>query len=142
MTTIWTAESVREASRALVDRIRSIDIPSVTVQDIAPETYHEFRNNPLIVWSGASDHTIFNVTSHNHIHRAHHDSVHLRHRLDFSIEREIEATRIGIAELRLDGALADLYYADNGGQTEHYRDHGCFPSDQISFVTKYLNEKG
>lgn len=73
--------------------------------------------------------------------RAHHDTLHRQSRLGFSFEEEKAVTQLGITALGLQCSpqLADVYWADNVGQQEYYRQHGQFPDDQARFVYERLS---
>src|SRR6266404_7507313 len=95
-----------------------------------------------IIWSGASDQTIYPVPQFNWLFRAHHDALHLAHKMGFTLAEEIELTKRGIAQLHLDTQpdVARLYWLDNVGQQLHYYRHGQFPVDQQAFIISAWND--
>ena len=116
------------------------------VSDTAPDTYQALRANTdtLTVWSGASDNTIFIDPSLNHLFRAWHDSLHIQHNLDFTIQGELLTATIQIEQAsRLVGdRFATLIEAETRQQTLYYAEHGVFPEDQGAFTEAFLRLKG
>lgn len=108
------------------------------VSDYAPNTFPELHNaTSLVVWSGASDSTIYGDKHVNWALRALHDQLYLTTGLDFTPEQEIELGRIQANQY--DGILADLIYCEVAGQAEYYLKHDNFVDDQVEFTLKYLN---
>lgn len=111
------------------------------VSDVAPNTFAELLQAPsLVIWSGASDHTIFQDARVNWAFRALHDQLHIETGLDFSPEFEIELGRIQAA--RYTGFMSDLVYIETAGQAEYYMKHGKFVLDQVEFTLNELRLKG
>lgn len=96
----------------------------------------------LYIWTGASESTIYPSPGLNWQFRAHHDALHRQLKVGFSFDEERTVTQEGIRALKLQCSplLADLYWADNVGQQEYYRQHGAFPSNQQQFIHQYLEE--
>ena len=94
----------------------------------------------LVISTQFSEATIYPCPAFNWLFRAHHDSLHLKHDLDFTLASEIEVTKRGLRELSLDTSplLADLYWSDNVGQQLYFYKHGAFPVNQIAFIESYL----
>jgi hypothetical protein len=110
------------------------------VSDKAPSTENELWSQPgLVVWSGASEGTIYGEASINWAFRAVHDALHLRTGLNFSPEQEIEMGRIQAAAIGSD-IIAKLFYIEIAGQAAHYLKTGQFVVDQIQFTLNELNK--
>lgn len=117
--------------------------PRHIVADKAPETIGDLAATSLIIWSGASENTIWHDPCVNWAFRAHHDSLHLKSGLGFTIQDEIALGRIAANEAsRISLPLADLIYAETVGQVEYYATHGHFPIDQKTFTLNYLKQRG
>lgn len=122
-------------NRAVLDQVKGI---TYTVADNAPDTASALFGHigELVVWSGASDQTIYGSESVNWAFRAWHDSIHLDYGLGFSVGEEIE-----IAEIQagmIGGRLGDILYAEVAGQAEYLLQNGEFPKDQKAFINEYL----
>ena len=116
----------------------------------APATFEDMVANfkatgRHVVWSGASDRTIFGDPEVNYAFRAWHDWHHISRSLDFSdaSEHEVFAGQYrdvrgiyGNGEAAQD--FCDLLYAEIIGQLEFKNRHGNFPADQRGFVRHYL----
>lgn len=77
---------------------------SFRVADIAPHAHEELihqieTHGIIVVWSGASEHTIFGDPEINYAFRAWHDWCHWRGGHDFSPEGESAASRMQCAHL-------------------------------------------
>ena len=106
---------------------------SYIVKSSAPSTEVELFNSPtLVIWSGASDNTVFQDAKVNYAFRALHDQLHLETRFDFSPQAEIELGRIQASQY--DGILADLIYCEVSLQAEYYLKNGVFVPDQVQFT--------
>lgn len=103
------------------------------VKSSAPNNEQDLFNcGQLVIWSGASDNTIFQDARVNWAFRALHDDLHLKTRLDFTPQAEIELGRIQAS--KYDGVLADLIYCEVSLQAQYYLDNGIFVPDQVSFT--------
>ena len=112
-----------------------------TVSDTAPSTTIELFNAPsLVIWSGASDLTIFNDAFVNYAFRAIHDSIHIDSKLPLTIDAEIELARIQASKYTSD-LMRELIYTEVAGQVEYYKEHGIFPVDQAAFVNNELMKR-
>lgn len=113
-----------------------------TVKDVAPSTFQDVSNeSSLIVWSGASDATIYQDASVNYAFRALHDAMHIETGLGFDAIHEMELGRIQASKVHaLTGSelLATIVHLEVSGQAEHYLKTGQFIEDQISFIMKQL----
>lgn len=109
---------------------------------------HYAETGRVLVWSGASDQTIFGDPEINYAFRAWHDSRHITENLDFSLDSEIKVCLAQIRDLRAiygNGRLlqhfADILSAEVIGQALYERANGGFPIDQAGFVRCYLRNK-
>lgn len=119
--------------------------PRHLVKDVAPSTERELFGNigQLVVWSGASDATIWNDSRVNYAFRALHDALHLKTGIGFTPKEEIELGRIQANQYS--GLFADLVYIEVAGQAEHFLKTGQFVENQIQFTLdalKKLNYEG
>jgi hypothetical protein len=111
-----------------------------TVSDVAPSTESALWSQPtLVVWSGASDNTIYGDAAVNYAFRAIHDAMHLKTGLSFSPQHEIEMGRIQASKIGSD-LIAKLFYIEIAGQAEHYLKTGQFVQDQVQFTINQLKE--
>ena len=113
------------------------------VSDAAPDTYAGIAGRAtdgLVVWSGASERTIFGDPCVNWAFRALHDRLHLEGGIGFSPLEEIEIGRIQAAQF--DGKLADLVYLETAGQAAHFLRTGRFVEDQVSWTQSELARLG
>lgn len=107
------------------------------VKSEAPSTEAQlFNASSLVIWSGASDNTIFQDNAVNWAFRALHDDLHLRTRYNFSPATEIELGRIQAS--KYSGILADIVYCEVAGQAEFFLKNGIFIQDQVLFTQDYL----
>jgi hypothetical protein len=115
--------------------------PTHIVKSVAPSTIPELFSQPtLVIWSGASDHTIFGDPSVNWAFRALHDALHLKTRIGFSPESEIELGRIQANQYT--GLMADIVYIEVAGQAAHFLKTGQFVENQVEFTIKSLQALG
>lgn len=111
-----------------------------SVADLAPSTETDLFNAPsLVVWSGASDATVYQDETVNWAFRAIHDAMHLETGLSFSVEHEIEMGRIQ-ASKQSSSVLADLFFCEIAGQAQYYKQNGVFVSNQVEFTLNYLQK--
>lgn len=110
--------------------------PRHTVKAIAPSTYTDLINSPsLIIWDGASEHTIWADKRVNWAFRALHDQLHLETRIGFSPLEEIHIGRIQASQYEsYSSYLADLVYIETAGQAEYFLKNGIFVQDQVEFT--------
>jgi hypothetical protein len=108
----------------------------------APNTEADLFNAPsLIIWSGASDHTVFSDASVNWAFRALHDALHLKTGLNFSPEAEIELGRIQASKYT-SSLMQELIYAEVSMQAAYYAKTGHFVQDQATFTINHLTRRG
>lgn len=115
-----------------------IATPRDTFADLFPwACTHVLGRDPLPVWDGASEHTIYGSPAVNHAARAWHDATHIMLGRGFSFDDEKLVVEEQIRQARVSGlgpyALA-LIEADGIGQQLYLRRFGAFPIDQRSFV--------
>lgn len=117
------------------------------VADKAPGSFdalkaHVARTGRMLVWSGASDDTIFADREVNWAFRAWHDWCHLSGGFDFTLAGETEAAKMQIEHVRaLYGRRPDwerIIWAEVVGQATYFRDQGKFPAEQRAFTESYV----
>ena len=124
-----------------INRLILMSAPKHEVKLIAPGTFQELYNQPsLVVWSGASDASIFDDPSVNWAFRALHDALHLKTRIGFSPAEEIEIGRIQAAQYS--GLMADLVYIEVVRGAEYYLKTGGFILNQKEFTINELRKLG
>lgn len=112
------------------------------VKDEAPSSEVDlFSSTSLVVWSGASEATIYQDASVNYAFRAIHDALHLKTGLGFSVSHEVEMGRIQASKQTSD-LMADLVYCEVAGQALHYLKTGLFVLDQVAFTNAWLSKLG
>lgn len=112
------------------------------VADLAPSTERDlFNTSGLVIWSGASEGTIYGDASVNWGFRALHDALHLKTRMDFSVDAEIELGRIQASQYESD-LMRELVFAEVAGQAAYYKQNGVFVSDQATFTMAHLEKMG
>jgi hypothetical protein len=112
-------------------------------------SYHTNTGN-LLVWSGASDNTIFGDAQVNYMFRAWHDFIHIKHQLPFTQQGEHEVMLIQQQNVMAMEDLSDdekrfvclILEAEVDGQIEELKQTGKFVEDQVQFTLNYLNRKG
>ncbi len=116
----------------------------------APSTYAELKalvagTGRLVVYDGASEHTIYGNPAVNHAFRAWHDFCHLAGSYDTTFSGEVAACRLQVRHLLQHYGDSDrtwrwqrIVEAEIVGQALHFERHGCFPIDQSAFVQAYL----
>lgn len=104
--------------------------PVFNVSDRAPSTFADImrQGDPLTVWSGASDGTIYADPAVNWAFRAWHDATHIAGRYDFTLAGETATCE---AQIR----------AEIVGQAQYAAAHGHFPVDQAAFVQEAINAR-
>lgn len=111
------------------------------VKPSAPSTEQDlFNSTSLVIWSGASDNTIYKDASVNYAFRAIHDATHLETKLGFTPEHEVEMGRIQAARLasRCKSLLADVFYCEIALQAKYYLETNTFVADQVEFFYKNI----
>lgn len=104
-----------------------------------------------VVYSGASENSIFTTNEYNFKFRALHDHGHCKNNLSFSFKDEkklglIQANELYWIALKLGYSyeiaynVFDLVHADIVGQIEFYEKTGEYVKDQKSFVLDYINK--
>lgn len=114
--------------------------PKHTASDNAPYSYETLRSastSSLVVWSGASDKTIYGDASVNWAFRAWHDSLHLKLNAEFNESGE---RRVAFEQARLigGGTFGTILVGEIVGQAEYLNKYGQFPVDQVEFMRNYL----
>lgn len=117
----------------------------------APETYEALcdrlnAGKSMIVYSGASEDTIYGDREINWAFRAWHDWCHWRGGFDFTAEGEAQAVEMQIGHImQVYGdsedtrKWAEILRAEVNGQLQYLTIHGDFPQDQAAFIKAYLD---
>lgn len=124
--------------------------PAHIARPEAPSTFAELMRagvNPLPVWDGASDATIYGDARVNHAARAWHDSAHVRGLFDWTPEGEAQACELQCRDILLCYPQApklwlDTLRAEVNGQVQFFTTTGVFPSDQKALVVEILRSNG
>lgn len=112
------------------------------VADLAPSTEVElFNASGLVIWSGASEGTIYGDAAVNWGFRALHDALHLKTRMGFGVDAEIELGRIQASQYESD-LMRELVFAEVAGQAAYYKQNGVFVPDQAAFTMAHLEKMG
>jgi hypothetical protein len=115
--------------------------PSFSVADAAPNCERDlWTMGSMVVWSGASDRTVFGDPAVNWAFRAVHDAMHLATGLGFSPAEEIEMGRRQASTF--DGGVADIVFLETAGQAEYFLRTGKFVEDQVAWTLARLKEMG
>lgn len=98
---------------------------------------------PIPVWSGGSEHTIYSAPEVNYAFRAWHDSIHIALGAGFDAKGELTVARRHVFEASIRGNLPDsdlrALWADTWGQFSYAQElGGTFPTDQAAFVASRL----
>ena len=114
--------------------------PKFEAKDVAPSTFAELKANTtsgLVVWSGASENTIYGDAIVNHAFRAWHDMLHLKLNAPFNEEGE---TRVALEQARLiqSDNYGKLIMCEVVGQVEFFNKFGMFPTNQVEFFKQYI----
>lgn len=112
------------------------------VSSVAPSTEIElFGSTSLVIWSGASDKTIFCDESVNWAFRALHDSMHLKTGLGFDVESEKELGRIQASQYESD-VMRELIFCQITMQADHFGTTGQFVVNDFDFTMSHLKKCG
>lgn len=105
----------------------------------------------ILVWTGASDQSIFGAPHVNHAFRAWHDYVHVMYRLPFTAQGEHTVMQIQQRHVDTLGGFVftnkekELFYrileCEVDGQVEHLKRTGEFPSNQREFTQQYMEAR-
>jgi hypothetical protein len=120
------------------------------VAETAPDTYEAIvtlfeSGQRYVVYAGGSENTIYGDPEVNYHFRAWHDWCHWQGKYDFSLAGELGAYHLQCDHLVAIYGASDttrrwqrILYADIIGQKLYFRQHGSFPTDQMTFVRQYL----
>jgi hypothetical protein len=138
------------AVRTIAARLFPCGFDITADESAAPSTLealqaHIEATGRMLVWSGASDHTIFACPETNWAFRAWHDWAHWRYALPFDLAGERAVCEVqkanlatvypGRPSLPLWGRILDLEIT---AQAEHFTTTGSFPIDQVAFTLARL----
>lgn len=128
-------------SAELNRRILKLAPKDYRVSDTAPATFKDLVSSPgLVVWSGASENTIYGSPLVNYAFRAWHDSLHKLLGAEFTLDGEIRVAR---EQARVIGGMyAEIVIAEVEAQAKHLELLGYFPVDQYAFICDYLKKRG
>lgn len=125
--------------------------PAFTVSSLAPDTWEKtqasFETDKLIVWSGASDATIYSTAVANWYFRAWHDSIHLKYGFDFSLHGEARTCERQIAQAWQHCSrenrklMSDLLEIEIVEQARLAVYQGIFVSNQKQFTIEQLKAR-
>lgn len=111
------------------------------VSDLAPsneiDLFSRSKSQGLVIWSGASESTIFNDSSVNHAFRAIHDNKHLETGLGFNPADEIKLGNLQAKSSQCP-YIAEILRIEVAEQAAYYLSNGIFVADQISFMKSKL----
>lgn len=125
------------------------NVPFKPVQD-APDDHsallawassHVIGRDPLPVYNGASQNTIYSDAYSNYVFRAWHDCLHITHVKNFSRDGELFIAEKHAEELHLIGAPASVIrvmWCDTAGQFLYHEKHNEHVSNQRRFVEACL----
>ena len=117
-------------------------------------TAHYERTGKILVWSGASDNTIFAKPETNHRFRAWHDWIHVVNKLPFDYAGEMKALAIHKAHVHLMWCRGSISYYDAikimyfaldieiREQLNFHKDTGYFPDNQRKFTIDFAEGSG
>ena len=113
--------------------------PKFIASEHAPDSFEKLKSNVgrLVVWSGASENTIYGEAAVNHAFRAWHDSLHLKLNAEFTPAGE---RLVALEQARIIGSEKHglIMLAEIVGQAEYLAKHGSFPTDQNQFILNYM----
>lgn len=126
---------------SIQDAAKRAGVPLFEARDVAPQSFEDViktykATGRIVVWSGGSDATIYRDPAVNFLFRAWHDWMHIQTLGDFTTAGEIRVCRAQMAQVGTD--LARLIYIEIVGQARHYAETGEFPTDQVAFTLKSL----
>ncbi len=134
------------ATRAITSKLFPCGFDVTPSEELAPCSLealsaHILKSGRMLVWSGASEETIYECRETNTHARAWHDWTHWRYQLPFTLEGETATAFVQVAHLvRVYGNewptvdMAALILTEVMGQAEHYQSRGEFPQFQRAFT--------
>lgn len=122
------------------------DVAEQAPSSLADLKLHVAQSGRILIWSGASEYTIYGSPSVNHIFRAWHDWHHLSgdHPFTLAGEAAVACAQISQMELKFPGnpnlsRWRALVIAEVLGQAIFsYLNDGAFPHNQRAFVKAFL----
>lgn len=126
---------------ALVIACKRLNLPKYEVSDLAPETLSDVISTyqltgRLVVWSGASENTIFGSREANWLFRAWHDYEHIRTMGEFN---QLGETMTCLKQMSQVGSIfAEIVKIEVIGQLKYQSQYGTFPANQFEFFKKQL----
>jgi hypothetical protein len=131
---------LNDAIKTLARRQKSL---SYIVSDFAPQTFEDMirayqDSKRLVIWSGASDKTIYGAPEMNYLFRAMHDLAHIQCMADFTLSGE---TRVALHQMSQVGTeLAKIIRIEVISQIEFLNQYGNFPENQVNFTINQLKK--
>jgi len=125
---------------ALIDVAARVDTPRYRVSDHAPGTVEDLirsfgETRELVIWSGASERTIWGAPELNWHFRAWHDWCHIRSGLGFTAGQEIELARWQCGDAGIQDVLASVVREEIEEQARFFLEHDHFlDGDQLAFA--------
>ena len=116
------------------------------VSDTAPNTFKELKRvyeqtGRVVVWSGASENTIYRDARVNHAFRAWHDHHHLTGDLPFTVNGEKAVCELQKADCEGCILCEKLLDAEINGQIAFYMKYGKSVLKQRDFVLDFIKNK-
>ena len=124
---------------------KGFDVAAEAPSTLEELSDHVAKTGRMLVWSGASENTIFADAEVNYAFRAWHDWQHLTYQFPFTLEGEKAAAACQIADIAAifgqSAAVkrfARLIWCEVVGQAEYKERTGEFPTDQVDFARNWL----
>lgn len=132
---------------ALHSAMRRVRVPAWEASDHAPGTVADLlrsyrETGRIVVWSGASERTLWGDPSLNHAFRAWHDWCHVRSGLGFDAASEVKLGEWQCGDAGIDGPLASIVLAEISDQAAFYLKTGHFlDGDQVGFALDAVSHR-
>lgn len=113
------------------------DAPNESAELLAWAKTHTIGRDPVPVWDGASDDSIYGSPEVNFAYRAWHDATHIKLDLDFTPDAEKQVALNHVREAWEAGLSVDacnLLWIDSQGQNEYFAVHQDFVQNQRLFA--------
>lgn len=118
---------------------KKLNLPQYEIRDLAPETLKDvvstFKNTgKLVIWSGASENTIWGDSHSNYLFRAWHDYIHILTLGEFNSQGE---KLVALKQMSQVGTIfARFIEIEVIEQLNHFEKNGAFPTNQLEFFKK------
>lgn len=134
----WVRVTLKRELRRRALVVRTEDDETKAAQSLADVQRNAARGE-VVVWTGASDNTIFDCPESNWAMRALHDLWHLDSGGDFDLLGEVRVHHHALDNGLVPSALADAFTVDGIGQSVYHTMTGRFPEDQRKFTEQTLH---